>query len=189
VSISILELKSLVDGVKKRERQPDYMATFLLDHLGISRPAVPVQLLAENLGIRVIETDLEADVSGALITQSSGTLIAVNARHGKNRQRFTLAHEIGHFVLEHSGMKSHVDRHFTVIRRDNNSSTATDQLEIQANRFAASLLMPTNFIVKEFAKYGSFDNDTIDKLAQRYVVSSLAFQIRLSNLGFYTPVE
>jgi Zn-dependent peptidase ImmA (M78 family) len=189
MTTSIREFRSLVDKIAKKDRQPDRVAAFMLEKLAISRPAIPVQLIAESLGVRVIETELEPDVSGALILRESDAIIAINSSHSKNRRRFTLAHEIGHLVLKHSGMESHVDRQFTVLRRDSNSSTATDDREIEANRFAAELLMPMDFIVKEFVKFGHFDEETIGKLAIRYAVSPIAFKIRLSNLGFYSPVE
>ena len=150
------------------------------------KPPVPVDKLAERLGIKVIVAPLQSNVSGALINDGGKYYIAVNSTHHRNRQRFTIAHEIGHYSLEH-GMGEHIDREFTVIMRDENSSTAEDANEIAANQFAAALLMPKDFMLREFVRLGSFDDEAVTRLALRYQVSELALQLRLRNLGLLQP--
>ncbi|USK87293.1 ImmA/IrrE family metallo-endopeptidase [Peribacillus asahii] len=51
--------------------------------------------------------------------------ISVNKNHSRQRQRFTIAHELGHFLL-HKGTAIHVDRNFRVNFRNGASSQATD---------------------------------------------------------------
>lgn len=153
---------------------------------GLVKPPVPVPELAERLGIKILVTTLQPSVSGALINDGGKCFIAVNSAHHRNRQRFTIAHEIGHYWLEH-GMGEHVDREFTVLMRDENSSTAEDANEIAANQFAAALLMPKEFMLREFVKLGAFDDEAITRLALRYQVSELALQLRLRNLGLLQP--
>lgn len=153
---------------------------------GLDRPPVPVPDLAERLKIKVVTTPLQNGVSGALIRDGGQCFIAVNSGHHRNRQRFTIAHEIGHFWLEHE-LDDHVDREFTVLMRDQNSSTADNALEVAANQFAAALLMPKDFIFRDFVRLGKFDDETTTRLALKYQVSELSFQLRLRNLGLLQP--
>src|SRR3954470_4270018 len=68
-------------------------------------------------------------------------IIGINSSHPETRKRFTIAHEMGHLVL-HQLDQVHVDKQFLVKLRDDISSQAIDPHEIEANAFAAALLMP-----------------------------------------------
>ena len=104
-----------------------------------------------------------------------------------NRQRFTIAHELGHFFF-HSGMEEHVDKDFRVNwRRTAESPTAIDWEEVTANRFAAEFLMPTRFMKSDLDAIRTIDKRVVTILAVRYKVSPEAMKIRLSNLGIVGP--
>jgi Zn-dependent peptidase ImmA (M78 family) len=156
----------------------------LLKDNGVVRSPVPVERIAQNLRIEVRFEAAEEDLSGALIREPKGrVVIGVNSAHHPNRQRFTIAHEIGHFIL-HKGMNLHVDEDFRINLRDG----STNDEEIDANAFAAELLMPTAFIGRDIQKLGPIDQQALEKLARRYQVSSRAMEIRLTNLGLKTPL-
>lgn len=156
----------------------------LLGDNGVVRSPVPVEKIAQNLGIEVKFEAAEDDLSGALIREPKGrVVIGVNSAHHPNRQRFTIAHEIGHFIL-HRGMKLHVDEDFRVNLRD---GSVNDE-EVDANSFAAELLMPTEFVSRDTQKLGPIDQQGLERLARRYQVSSRAMEIRLTNLGLWTPL-
>ena len=156
----------------------------LLKDNRVTRSPVPVERIAQNLGIEVRFEAAEDDLSGALIRKPKGrVVIGVNSAHHSNRQRFTIAHEIGHFIL-HKGMKLHVDEDFRINLRD---GSVNDE-EIDANAFAAELLMPTEFIGRDIQKLGRIDQQGVERLARRYQVSSRAMEIRLTNLGLTTPL-
>lgn len=163
----------------------------LLQNNGIVRAPVPVDSLAKTLEIDVRYSPGKEDVSGALIRNGKSVVIAVNSAQHENRQRFTIAHEIGHFLL-HKGTKVHFDEDFRVNYRNALSSEATNSDEIEANTFAAELLMPETFLRKDLLKIQP-DDDTIgtaiQSLAVRYKVSPRAMELRLVNLGFISPVE
>src|SRR5687767_400614 len=112
----------------------------VLEENEITEAPVDVERIAASLGIDVRKTPTEDDISGFLLTQGDGLcVIGVNSLHHPNRQRFTIGHEIGHFAL-HDKAGVHVDRR--VVRlRSSASSTGEDTEEIEANRFAAELLM------------------------------------------------
>jgi Zn-dependent peptidase ImmA (M78 family) len=114
-------------------------------------------------------------------------VIGVNSHHPKTRQRFTIAHEVGHFCL-HGHEELRVDKGLFVIRnRDATSSTGTDIEEIEANLFAAELLMPAKWLERDLLEgLGSNkrDDNLISELAKKYLVSDQALTIRTSSLGY-----
>ncbi|MGY6174298.1 ImmA/IrrE family metallo-endopeptidase [Paraburkholderia strydomiana] len=118
-------------------------ATQLLSTAGINNVPVDVERVAQAAGATVLFQALESELSGLLLKQEDGVIIGVNSQQARTRQRFTIAHELGHLVMEHQG-EMFVDG--TVLRRDEKSSRAIDPLEIEANGFAAALLMPAAWV-------------------------------------------
>jgi Zn-dependent peptidase ImmA (M78 family) len=159
----------------------------LLASLGIAKPPVDVQRLAHSLGVSVRFADAPtSDLSGFLArsdSTKSGFVIGVNRDHSTKRQRFTIAHELAHFALSHEG-DVHVDRSI-IAKRDSRSSMASDSCEMEANQFAAELLMPSSWLSRAIQqrRSGQLDDDAIDELAERFEVSVQAMTIRLGALG------
>ena len=97
-----------------------------------------------------------------------------------NRQRFTCAHELGHAILHRTDM---VDEKIA-FRIDGES---TDK-EIEANHFAASLLMPETYL-SDFFSTLSLEKplpDCVEELAKHFQVSTQAMFYRLQNIGLIT---
>lgn len=162
----------------------------ILQRCGIKEPPVDVEKIAKGLGIRVQRTSAPDDLSGFLLRDPSGeVVIGVNSTHSPFRQRFTIAHELGHFHL-HRGNPLYVDRRgagFEVHARDARSSQGSDRNEIEANAFAGELLMPTMFMDRDLMKQHAIDvseESNVKTLAERYEVSTVAMSIRLSSLGY-----
>jgi len=153
----------------------------------VVRAPVPVERIALNLGIEVKYAAAEQDLSGALIRSAGNIVIGVNSSHHLHRQRFTIAHELGHFLL-HKGIQMHVDDDFVVNLRDAESSKATSWEEIEANRFAAELLMPADFMEKDVERRRLVDKTLVGTLAKKYLVSPWAMELRLVNLGYISPM-
>jgi Zn-dependent peptidase ImmA (M78 family) len=162
-------------------------ATRVLAAAGIAVPPVPVKELAEQLGARVLEEPLDPGVSGMLYRQDGGlNVIAVNRSHPLVRQRFSIAHEIGHLHL-HPGRPVIVDHlvRGRVNMRDERSSLATSREEIEANSFAAALLLPAEWIEADIeGRDEGAAGKIILSLAKRYHVSTQAMELRLINLGY-----
>jgi Zn-dependent peptidase ImmA (M78 family) len=152
----------------------------LLDQHGVTQAPVPVEGIVSSYGIHLRKGNL-GDVSGLIVRDGSSVTIGVNAKQRRSRQRFTIAHEFGHFLL-HDGMSSHVDHDYRVNFRSNASSLAEDVEEIEANFFAASLLMPRQFLDQADA-IEALDSDTaVGKLANSFNVSRHAMSLRLRNV-------
>ena len=159
----------------------------LLRQLKITFPPIPVENIANHLGVKIEEAILDGEISGFLYKKKKNgqAVIAVNAlhsRHSYRRKRFTIAHELGHLILKHHG-EFFVDRK---LFRDSISKQGTDKIERDANQFAAELLMPELMIRAQFKETPVQDVDdpeSLKLLADRFEVSVQAMTIRLANLG------
>lgn len=178
-----------------RQRGAESAALELLEAHGLKRRLpVPVEVIADKLGVLVRRQRFEADdVSGLLLREpGEAPIIGVNASNASVRQRFTVAHELGHLVL-HKGKRLVVDRAVRVNFRDSVSSLATDREEMEANAFAAGLLMPSATLTDELHRVvrgrNRSDNEVVDVLAGKFQVSRSAMEFRLINLGMLTPGE
>jgi Zn-dependent peptidase ImmA (M78 family) len=153
-------------------------------------PPVDVETIARSLGAEVQQLDLEDDISGILFREDGAKIIVVNQRHRLTRQRFTIAHEIGHLVL-HRGEPVHVDQRFRINLRNPLSSAGADVEEVEANAFAADLLMPAHWLRRE--RRADFidadDEQEISTLAKRYQVSQQAMLIRLTAIFRSSEVQ
>lgn len=160
----------------------------ILQTAGISKIPVSPEDVARCLGIDVEAAALGEDVSGVLVVQNGQGAIGYNALQSPVRQRFSVAHEIGHFVLHRKKHNLFIDKRYSVFWRDENSSTGESLDEIQANQFAAALLMPKDKLIEEIRKL-EFDladeeEASLTMLAGKFRVSTQAMSFRLANLGF-----
>jgi Zn-dependent peptidase ImmA (M78 family) len=164
------------------KRRITQLAEGLLARTGVTDLPVPVETIAREVGAVIRRGPLPSDLSGFLLQDHGRTIIAVNSRQAKQRQRFTIAHEIGHLLLHN--FQSHVDRGFEIYRRDQRSSRAEVAAEIEANQFAADLLMPKRLIDAIVPKFVDLLNERqIKAIAERFGVSAQALTFRLTNLG------
>jgi Zn-dependent peptidase ImmA (M78 family) len=161
----------------------------LVARFGITTAPVNVHDVAHLLGLTIVSENLGADVSALLVTEAGTSVIGVNKTHPRKRQRFSIAHEIGHHVMRHQfvpGEHVHVDRGSYISERGTRAAAGTDPKEAEANQFAASLLMPTKLVREHVARIGHLPLREIDvkNLATNFDVSEQAMTIRLSVLGF-----
>lgn len=155
----------------------------LLVAAGIHAPPVPVEQVATHLGIKIEETDLVGeDCSGVLVRHGNRAIIGVNKTHPLNRRRFSIAHEIGHFVL-HEG-DTYIDNGYRVQFRDLESGSGTKGEEMDANAFAAALLMPAEWVKDAFYQqpFDLTEDGVLRMLAQKFQVSTQAMSYRLMRL-------
>lgn len=148
--------------------------------------ALPVnpQEIAEYHGIIVQEADLGEGVSGAIVVKKGKAKIGYNPAEVEHRQRFTIAHELGHYLLHRDKMEMFIDKTFYALR-DENSSKGEYKMEREANAFAAALLMPRSLVIREAKKldFDLLDDKKLRKLADKFDVSTQAMSFRLANLN------
>lgn len=164
---------------------PFSRAQQLLARLGIQSTPTPVEKIAKAQGAQVRFSPFDDELSGMIYVKDGVPIIGVNSLHHPNRQRFTIAHELGHLELHRQMITSnvHVDKNFPALMRDPQSATGTEQIEIQANQFAAELLMPRTLIDQALARkqFDIDDDGPIEELAKKFRVSKQALEYRIRN--------
>jgi Zn-dependent peptidase ImmA (M78 family) len=181
-------VRAIAEGPVTRTRtsqDPKIRARELLAELDVTRYPVAVDHIAQRKGITVRFVPLEEDLSG-MIFMKDAAIIVVNSLHHLNRQRFTLAHELGHFELhmKEIGSEVHVDKKFLAFARDAKSSLGWDRKEVEANRFAGELLVPQHMLTQELRGrlVDVEDEDLIANLAGRFEVSRQVMTFRIGDL-------
>lgn len=163
----------------------------ILQEVGITKPPVNVKAIAKFKGIALKHHDMGDEISGLLVIKNGKATIGFNPEHHDVRTRFTIAHELGHYELQHERGGVFIDgkKHFSVFFRDQNSSTGEMLQEREANAFAAALLMPEHLLLEEIKKYSitltEEDDAAIAKLAKKFQVSRQAMLFRITNLNLF----
>jgi Zn-dependent peptidase ImmA (M78 family) len=137
--------------------------------------------ICNELNLNCFEADLDDGLSGLLLREEGTYSIYVNKNHAFSRQRFTIAHEIGHYVsfLMDSFSKDELEKEgrfedkAVTFRKNGTYSDA----ETEANMIAAELLMPA-VKVEELLKQELSPED----MADLFYVSPSAMTIRLQTL-------
>lgn len=176
------------DEARDRAREK---ARDLIREYGISKPPIQVEDITRARRIEILRHRFDGPESGFALRDNDRKYIGVNTQTSQRRQRFTIAHELGHLLL-HKGRHIIVDQ--AVLRidlRNDLSSMGTDIEEIEANTFAAALLMPEPIVAHYAtdlirADSGIAREDLIAELARTFDVSAEAMGYRLINLGILT---
>lgn len=159
-------------------------ARSILREFGVSAPPVPIERIIKSRKIVLQYAPLDEDLSGMAYIKDGVGIIGVNALHHPNRQRFSAAHELAHHVLHADEIKQavHVDKGIRVLFRDDVSALGTEPMEIQANAFAAELLIPGELLAAALEGGGVDleDEAGVEALARRFRVSPSAMRYRLS---------
>ena len=167
----------------KPNDNPSVRAQRLLARHGIQSAPTPIDKIAKAMGAQVRYSPFDDDLSGMIYIKDGIPIIGVNSLHHPHRQRFTIAHELGHLELHREMITSevHVDKDFPVLMRDPKSARGTEKVEIEANQFAAELLMP-EALIKQALESEPFDIDDdspIEELAKKFRVSRQALEYRI----------
>lgn len=159
------DIETLADDLRKNHGQ-------------ISAP-VDVIELATNEGIAVYKASFDSEhVCGMLRRENGKTSIYFNRNHPLTRQRYTIAHELGHHIL-HADTSEFVDEELNLYRLsgDTDANPSKRRQEIQANLFGASLLMPKSLLVDAFKA-----TSDVAALARLFDVSEAAMGFRINAL-------
>lgn len=157
---------------------------------------VDVEKVARHCEAQIHYEALENEISGMLVIKDGEQHIMVNASHHTNRQRFTVGHEIGHLILHKDQGTLFVDTKYRVYRRAGAASdavysapdsTTSYKHEVDANKFAEALLMPSALVRDYIATKNVDISDEFDiaLLALAFGVSEQAMSIRVRNLALF----
>lgn len=153
------------------------LARKLIKDLKLTGPPVPEQEAARLAGLDVIPYDFPDEISGVLVYSGGIKAIGVNKTHAVVRQRFSIAHELGHFMLRHDD-DFFLDFSDPAIYQPGEEQ-ADNNAEVEANEFAAELLMPMDMLKQDYKTKRIHDPK---ELARRYKVSEQALWVRLLSL-------
>lgn len=160
---------SLLDRVEANEAA-------IVSRFASSYP-VKVGEMASELGLKVIRAPMAPKISGLIQPSTdapSGFEIKVNKYETPERQRFTVAHEIAHYLLHRHEIGSGVVD--SIMYR----SSLTSRKETEANRLAADIVMPAKLVNRELDRLGGLRTpDVVDEIAAIFRVSVPAMKVRL----------
>lgn len=138
---------------------------------------IKVGAIAKDLGLIVKKSTLAAGISGEIKKVDDTYIIRINGHDVKERQRFTLAHEISHFLLHKDQIGDGIVD--DVLYR----SGLPALIETQANMLAADIIMPWSLIKKHLEELKALKvEERIEKLAAEAEVSTTAIKIRLGKI-------
>ncbi len=145
----------------------------VVERFGLSGPPVPLAEICRALGIAVYVRPFEY-VAGVFINDDVFPVIIVNSGERRVRQRFTIAHELGHYFVDH-GHQSFAE------------PGGGSRRERDAERFAACLLMPAAWVKGYWEAYAANDENRLAVVADLFEVSPTALKHRISELGLKGP--
>ena len=141
---------------------------------------VPIDAIISDLGLPLCYEMMADNISGYIERQDGSYRIVVNSNHAKTRQRFTAAHELGHYIYHRDLLGEGVgdNRAYRADGTNRPNANIRPVHERQANSFAANVLMPRHRLTNIGA-------ETITALAARFGVSPEAMRIRLGRASAY----
>jgi len=155
---------------------PEKLAFSVIKQIVDLSPPVPVREIAEAVDIYEIREDALIGFEGGLITtqdKSEGAIL-VRGDRPEARKRFTISHELGHYLNPwHTAKRADGFRcrakDMAVVRFQVGDRAM--QMEVEANQFAAELLMPTSFITSFIHRLAGIDIEHILLVAEKFEVS------------------
>lgn len=139
----------------------------------------PVRLgeIAKRLGVKVLLSTLPRGTSGQIGQEDGEFVIRINRHEAKHRQRFTLAHELAHFLLHRDKIVAEGGWSENVLLRSGQPAN----IEYEANRLASDLVIPSYQLSTAMEKYnGPITSEVIEDIAHKFGVSTAAMEIKLS---------
>lgn len=148
--------------------------------LAAAEPLDVLAVVEERAGLPVIVASLPDGIAGCCFRDGARAVVWVNGEQPLVRQRFTLAHELGHVRIGHA-VSMNVDKVEVL------AGETRDAREVQANAFAAELLAPRAGVVELVS--GEPGLEAVVAIAARFGISTLAALYRLGTLGLTTRLE
>lgn len=159
----------------------EHKALAVLNQHGVTSAPIDPVLMARHVGIQVHQaTFTDRRISGAISKRGDQTRIFVNGFDSPARKRFTIAHELGHYFLHMLDQDAEIiDLDIDLYRASEITGDSQRRaMEVEANRFAAALLMPSHLVRSEWEAQPS-----VSAMAQQFHVSFEAMAYRVDTLG------
>ena len=190
---TIQNMAKIREEIQSRNQEKKYdvnempeVAQMILDRLGIEEVPIPIVAIMKSLNFQVVAGELKDEISGIIGIDDdlaknfkSSKVIAINNKDNVGHQRFTMAHELAHYLFDFDVSNQ------IVYYNTYNTFEDENEEERRANYFAANLLMPEKKFKKEFDNVVIKNNlyVTVEKLSQMFQVSGEAVRRRISELS------
>ena len=161
----------------ERKTQIEAITTNLLNRYNYIDDMVDIANIVRQQNYNVFIDDLDSNISGYVDHENRE--VVLNKNETPERRRFTLAHELGHIILNSNNSIQHRDN----ILNNQLDIYANDDKEVEANYFAGCILMPRNVFIREFNSIKGDIDYKIQKLAYYFGVSKLAVNVRANVLN------
>ena len=153
----------------------------------------PIANILNKVGFKIYKENLSANISGVIgvsdsLIEARGCkrIMLINAYGNREHQRFTMAHELGHYIFDYDGKSDFADEYSLDKER------LTSEMEIRVNRFAATLLMPKDIFTdkyKLFSLLGYKKETIVNELSDIFDVSETAILRRIGELGLEDRIK
>lgn len=175
---------------ENRKKSIALMANQIAEENGFLNCKVDIIQIASRLGFKVFPLVNDAPFDGLLVASESGApiikggeyskLIAIKRNQEKEQVRFIIAHELGHYFLHRKN-----GRDICNFKYHNLDSNKDDSEEMEANYFAACLLVPEKLLREVFQKYSANNDEAyaIASTANYFEVTVACIQKRLKEVG------
>lgn len=177
--------QKLINEIRKMPNDIEYIPNItqkIIDDLKTKEFPIPIIKIMKELGFIVGQQELENELSGYIVISEEivkkfgkNKMICVNSKDSLGHQRFTIAHELAHFLFDYCDSNSEFYNTYK-------TNDVENDVENRANKFAAELLMPEDEFLKQYKKMGK-DLQIIGKLAEYFQVSTRAIDRRFIELG------
>ena len=187
--MSKLDVPAYVCDIRKGKNTIAETVDIILQENNITSPPVNVIEIAQNMNFKIFTTAFkDPNIAGIMVDSNKEFLntnakrcIILNKNGYKTRNIFTIAHEIGHFVMHCNDSQNFYERYLDGLDKDQNPKA-----EQMANFFAASLLMPKTMLLKYISDSPYKDNipKLTEKIADDFLVSTNAASRRLIEINY-----
>ena len=162
----------------ERKTQIEAITTNLLNRYNYIDDMVDIANIVRQQNYNVFIDDLDSNISGYV--DHDNKEVVLNKNETPERRRFTLAHELGHIILN---ANDNSIQHRDNIMNSQLDIYANDNNEVEANYFAGCILMPRNVFIREFNNIKGNIDYKIQQLASYFGVSKLAINVRANVLN------
>lgn len=174
------------------KNNPRHIASSILNDFGISEPQnVEVEDIAHALKIPIRDVELRG-CEGRIVHKNGQSIITVNGKcEFESRRRFTIAHEIGHYLLHKNDLINHNDDISSLSWFNDKNKKRIFEQEFEANEFASELLLPTKNFISDISGI-PFSPELARSISDKYKVSRTSTIHRFTEHGnhpicvFYT---
>ena len=162
------------------------IATEVREMFELEENPTPIANILDRVGIKIFILEMPENISGRIGIKKefekllgSKKILQINSKDNRGHQRFTMAHELGHYIFDYNGRDDYADAYCLDERNVNTPG------EMRVNRFAAALLMPKNIFIDKYRArktLGYNDIEICKSLANEFEVSETAVSKRIVEL-------